>query len=265
MSRTRPRDDLPGKKLTAFSRMSIIGVIHSLWRYPVKSMRGEELDEAFVGFGGIRGDRRFAFRSSANREDFPYFTGRDQRQMLRYRPRFRQAGDDITGDALVDVETPEGEQFAVDDPALIERLRRNVGAEHHVTLMRSDRALADAFPVSMISVQTADTLGQETALECDPRRFRANIYLNLASQSGFAENELVGRSVRLGTEVVVRVIKRDSRCMMITLHPDTAERSPAIFKQVAQAHSGTAGVYGDVVREGLIRKGDAVELLPPVP
>jgi hypothetical protein len=241
--------------------MSRVGVVHSLWRYPVKSMRGEELEEAFVGFGGIRGDRRFAFRSSANGEEFPYFTGREQRQMLRYRPRFRQPGDDIAGAALVNVETPDGERFAVDDPQLIERLRRDVGPQHHVTLMHSDRALADAFPVSIISVQTAQALGEETAMQCDPRRFRANIYVDLGADAGFAENDFVGQSLRIGAEVVVKVIKRDTRCMMITLDPDTAEKTPALLKRVAQAHSGTAGVYGDVVREGMIRKGDTLELL----
>ena len=242
--------------------MSIVGVVDSLWRYPVKSMRGEQLREVFVGFGGLRGDRRFAFRSSANREDFPYFTGRDERQMLRYSPRFRHTGNDITGEALVDVQTPEGERFAIDDPKLIERLRAGVSDKHQVTLMRSERALADAFPVSIISLQTARLLGHETGVECDPRRFRANIYLDLASESGFGEDQLVGQCVRIGTDVIVRIIKRDTRCMMITLDPDTAARTPAILKTVAHAHSGAAGVYGEVVREGTIRAGDTVELVP---
>jgi uncharacterized protein YcbX len=69
--------------------MSIIGTVESLWRYPVKSMRGEELEEMFVGYGGVYGDRLFAFQSSANPAGFPFFTGRDQRQMIRYRARFR--------------------------------------------------------------------------------------------------------------------------------------------------------------------------------
>lgn len=127
--------------------------------------------------------------------------------------------------------------------------------------MHSDRALADAFPVSIISVQTARVLGEETAMQCDPRRFRANIYVDLGADAGYAEDDFVGRSVRIGAEVVVKIIKRDTRCMMITLDPDTAEKTPALLKKVAQAHAGTAGVYGDVVREGVIRNGDALELL----
>jgi uncharacterized protein len=69
--------------------MSIVGTVDSLWRYPVKSMRGEELEEAFVGFSGVYGDRYFAFRSSARPKGFPYLTGREQQRLLRYRPRFR--------------------------------------------------------------------------------------------------------------------------------------------------------------------------------
>src|SRR5438552_18763559 len=69
--------------------MSVIGTVESLWRYPVKSMRGEALDEIFAGFAGVYWDRLFAFASSASSKGFPFFTGRDQRQMIRYRPRFR--------------------------------------------------------------------------------------------------------------------------------------------------------------------------------
>ena len=69
--------------------MSTVGKIDSLWRYPVKSMRGEELDEAFAGFSGIYGDRLFAFKSSASPKGFPYFTAREQTKLLQYRPRFR--------------------------------------------------------------------------------------------------------------------------------------------------------------------------------
>src|SRR5881394_4077622 len=117
--------------------MSVVGMVESLWRYPVKSMRGEELDEIFAGFSGVYGDRLFAFESSASPKGFPYFTGRDQRQMLRYRPRFRQPdkaarpinlaeaeslGTGVTplyadaDDVMLDVETPAGNAMAIDDP-----------------------------------------------------------------------------------------------------------------------------------------------------
>src|SRR4051812_36289941 len=81
---------LPNSELLPCSSpMSVVGKVESLWRYPVKSMRGEEMDELFAGYAGIYGDRLYAFESSANDRSFPFFTGRDQRQMIRYRPRFR--------------------------------------------------------------------------------------------------------------------------------------------------------------------------------
>src|SRR5215467_8533617 len=69
--------------------MTVIGQVESVWRYPVKSMRGEELPEIFAGFSGVYGDRLFAFKSSAAPPGFPYLTGRERHEMLLYRPRFR--------------------------------------------------------------------------------------------------------------------------------------------------------------------------------
>jgi uncharacterized protein YcbX len=69
--------------------MSVVGRVESVWRYPVKSMRGEELPEIFAGFAGVYGDRLFAFKSTATPAGFPYLTGREAHEMLLYRPRFR--------------------------------------------------------------------------------------------------------------------------------------------------------------------------------
>jgi uncharacterized protein len=260
--------------------MSIIGRVDSLWRYPVKSMRGEELDEAFASYSGIYGDRLFAFRSSANHKGFPYFTARDQRRLLQYRPRFRQPDKvtrpinlieaesknanpllaDLT-ELVVDVETPDGKTLPIDDPTLIETLRADVDPKHQITLMQSQRAMTDCRPVSIFSLQSAQQLAEETGVPVDKRRFRANVYVELTSAKGFAENELVGRSVRIGSKVVITVLERDARCMIITLDPDTGEQTPAILKKVAQAHDGMAGVYGAVLVEGMVQKGDSLELL----
>ena len=66
--------------------MKIVGRVQSLWRYPVKSMRGEELSQAFAGFGGVYGDRCWAFLSSGARKGFPYITGREKESMLPVPP-----------------------------------------------------------------------------------------------------------------------------------------------------------------------------------
>jgi uncharacterized protein YcbX len=260
--------------------MTIVGKVDSLWRYPVKSMRGEELDEAFASYSGIYGDRVFAFRSSANHKGFPYFTAREQRKLLQYRPRFRypdkatrpinlieaesRNANPLVADLaelVVDVETPDRKTVAINDPTLIEMLRADVDQKHQVTLMQSQRAMTDCRPVSVFSLQSAQQLAEETGTRVDKRRFRANVYLDLTSASGFAENELVGRSVKIGPKVVISILERDARCVIITLDPDTGEQTPAILKKVAQAHDGMAGVYGAVLVEGMMHKGDPVELL----
>jgi uncharacterized protein YcbX len=260
--------------------MSIIGKVDSLWRYPVKSMRGEELDQGFAGYSGIYGDRVFAFRSSANHNGFPYLTAREQRRLLQYRPHFRypdkaarpinlieaesKGANPLSADLaelIVDVETPDRQTLAIDDPALIEMLRADIDQKHQVTLMQSQRAMTDCRPVSIFSLQSAQQLAEETGTPVDKRRFRANVYVDLTSANGFAENEFVGRSLRIGPKVVVTILERDARCMMITLDPDTGEKTPAILKKVAQAHEGMAGVYGAVMVEGMLHKGDSVEVI----
>jgi len=165
---------------------------------------------------------------------------------------------------VVDVETPDGKTVAIDDPALIETLRAGIDPKHEVTLMQSQRAMTDCRPVSIFSLQSAQQLAQETGTPVDKRRFRANVYVDLTSAKGFAENEFVGRSVRIGSKVVITVLERDARCVVITLDPDTGEQAPAILKKVAQAHEGMAGVYGAVLVEGMLRKGEPVELLETI-
>ena len=144
--------------------MQIVGRIESLWRYPVKSMRGEQLQEAYIGFSGMYGDRLYAFRSSAAPKGFPYLTAREQEKMLLYRPVYRDAehmskpANLLEAEAIapgltlvnaeaaasmVDVEMPTGENLAIDDPRLINKVREGIRDVHELTLLRSDRAMTD--------------------------------------------------------------------------------------------------------------------------
>ena len=262
--------------------MTTIGTVESLWRYPVKSMRGEMLTESFMGFSGFYGDRCFAFKNSAARKGFPYLNANVQQQMLLYQPKFRYAeraakppnlteamsiAPGVTAanaepnDLMLDVVTPSGTVVAIDDPALIEMLGEGLRGENHLTLVRSDRALTDCRPVSLISLQTVRQVEAELGFSIDKRRFRANVYLNLASDYGFAEDELVGRRLRIGSSAVIMVLERDPRCKMISLDPDTGEYNPEVLRKVAQAHSAFAGVYCAVLVEGILTKSDSIELL----
>ena len=260
--------------------MNLVGTVDSVWRYPVKSMAGEALAEAFVGYAGVYGDRIYAVLDSAGARGFPYYTGRDRGQMLLYRPRFRNpqlaSKPPNQADALqlaalspvypnlteleVDVDTPSGQTLAVDDPALLAMLA-DERSSSGLSLLRSHRAMTDCRPVSLISLQTIEQLGREVDAALDKRRFRANLYAKLGTANGFGEDALVGRRLQIGSRVVIAVLEQDARCKMITIDPDTGAETPAILRNVARAHGGNAGVYGAVLIEGIVRPGDPIALL----
>ncbi len=263
--------------------MTTIGSVESLWRYPVKSMRGAEMPEVFMGFSGIYGDRCYAFKNSAAREGFPYLNANVQQQMLLYQPQFRHperaskppnlteaeriapgvtpANADAE-DMVLDVVTPSGEIVSVDNPTLIKLLGEGIGEKNQLKLVRSDRALTDCRPVSLISLQTIRQIESELSMPVDKRRFRANIYLDCASEgNGFAEDKLVGQRLRIGSKAIVMVLERDPRCKMISLDPDTGEHNPEVLRKVVRAHSNFAGVYCAVLVEGLLKKDDLIELV----
>lgn len=262
--------------------MTTVGTIESLWRYPVKSMSGERRNKVFLGFAGIFGDRCYAFRNSAARKGFPYVSATVQQQMLCYRPQFRYPeraaeppnlteamsiepgltyanGD--SSDLIVDVITPSGTIVSIDDPRLVQMLSEGISGQNLLSLVRSDRALTDCRPVSLISMQTVGQCEAEMEIPLDKRRFRANIYVNLSADTGFAEDGFVGRKLRIGSQAVLAILERDPRCKVISLDPDTGEHNPDILRKVVNAHDNFAGVYCAVLVEGSIADGDSITLL----
>jgi uncharacterized protein YcbX len=165
------------------------------------------------------------------------------------------------GELVVDVATPTGEVIAIDDPRLLDRLRDGAREGLQLALMRSERALTDCRPISLISLQTVRQLSEEAGVTPDPHRFRANIVVDLGDGLGFGEDVWAGRRLRIGTKAEVVVTDRDPRCKMITLDPDGGPATPEVMRRVAKDHDGTAGVYGAVAVEGRIRAGDDIVLL----
>ena len=267
--------------------MGQVGRVESVWRYPVKSMAGESLPTAFLGYAGVYGDRVYAFHSSAAHPRFPYLSAREREEMLLCRPAFlhpdrmaappnlaeaEAAPPGLTpvygsaADAALEVALPSGEHLAVDDPALAAWLAEGSRDGQVLRLLHSHHAMTDCRPVSLFSVQTARQLATESGLPPEPRRFRANLVLDLGDPSGaeapgFAEDGLVGRTLRIGERATVAVLDRDPRCKMIALDPDTAALDGAILKCVGQRHEGRAGIYAAVLTEGTVKPGDPVVCL----
>lgn len=232
-------------------RSRIVGRVAGLWRYPVKSMAPEPLREAGAGWFGIEGDRRWAFvRDDAVRSGFPWLTLRQRPAMRHYIPSLTDSGEPDTSPTIV--RTPSGAEFDIADPALAAELAPN-GAR----LIRQGRGVFDTFPLSLITTRTIAGLGEMVGESLDVGRFRPNFLVETADDAPFPEDGWVGRVLRMGT-VRMRVDKRDSRCVVITIDPDTDERTPAILRAVAEQQEGCLGVYGTTVEPGKVAVGDEV-------
>ncbi|MEO0826181.1 MAG: MOSC N-terminal beta barrel domain-containing protein [Cyanobacteria bacterium J06635_15] len=262
--------------------MSVVGNIESIWRYPVKSMCGEELEEAFVSFAGVMGDRVYGFLKSNGNPGFPWHTARDQESLLLYKPRFKNASLTIkpenlaaaqdmgpginpvypeTAQFAVEVETPDGEVYSVDDEAFLAHLKTLTNNET-LKLHFTQRSQFDCRPLTLFSLQLGELLSEELGITLDKRRFRSNLYVNWSGDKPkLYEKELIGKRLKIGDMLEVSLLERDPRCKMITLDPDTSEANPEVIKHVSKAHEGYAGVYGAVLVEGVVKTGDAIELL----
>ena len=229
-----------------------VGKVRALWRFPVKSMAGEQLAEADLTWSGLAGDRKWAFvRPGQQRNGFPWLTIRQQPVMHRYRPVLV---DPETPDrSLVRVATPAGATLDIDDPELAAELGDGV------SVLRQNRGVPDAAPVALISVQSVAALSRRVGTDLDPVRFRANLVVDAPGGAEFPEDDWVGRSLDIGG-AVVRIDERDPRCGLVNVNPVTLQREPGVLRAIAQERDLCLGVYGSVVTPGPIRAGDRIRL-----
>lgn len=227
----------------------VLGRVVGLWRYPVKSMAGEALTEAEVSWFGFAGDRRWAFVRSGVQSGFPWLTLRERADMAHYRPSLLDVARPDQCATVVDA--PSGIRFDVADPALAAEL----GLGAHV--IKQNRGIFDTFPISLISTDTIARLGGLVGTQLDVLRFRPNILVEAADGAPFPEDAWVGCVLRIGS-MRLRVDKRDGRCVVVTIDPETTQRNPAILRTIAQERQGCLGVYGSTVEPGRIVVGDLV-------
>jgi hypothetical protein len=227
-------------------------------------MAGEDIAAARVTFAGIVGDRVYAFVDDLDQSSFPWMTARQAHDWLLLRPRFldppRIEEEIPTAERYAaEVVTPEGEKFAVDDANFTKFLELRYSRSLRQRF--SERSMTDAAPVSVFGLATVRGLSEETGLALDPRRFRANFYVRWECDEPFYENQLVGRALQIGETVTIHIVKKDGRCVIVTLDSETAERAPIVLEKVAREHGGCAGVYAAVLREGVVRADDPVYLI----
>jgi uncharacterized protein YcbX len=241
--------------------MEKLGTLRILRRYPFKSMAGEDLAEIFVTFAGLTGDRAYAFVDKNNRSNFPWMTARQAHEMILSRPRYLESclvseEHPPRNHFRAEVVTPEGQTMSVDDPDFVSFFERRFGRQ--LELRFSERAMQDACPVSLLGAATIDSLSQETEMTLDHRRFRANFYIAWDNRKPYFEDELVGERLQIGEKLSLMIVKKDSRCVIITLDPSSGEASPQVFETVTRNHGRCFGVYASVIHEGVVRTGDPV-------
>src|SRR4051812_20433746 len=169
----------------------VVGRVAALWRYPVKSMAGEALSEADVAWHGLSGDRRWAFvREGLERSGFPWLTIRERADMWHYEPSFEDPGRPDASKTIV--RTPSGTSFDVVDPELAAELG------HGAHVIKQNRGVFDAMPLSLITTQTVARVGEWLGLDLEPKRFRPNLLVDAAAREPFQEDEWIGSGLRGG-------------------------------------------------------------------
>jgi uncharacterized protein YcbX len=236
-----------------------IGQVEAIFRYPVKSMGGEPLAAANLGWHGLEGDRRLAFRRIDNGSGFPWLTAGKLPELLLFAPHRRENG--TQAELPTHVRTPDGEEL----PVFGEELAAEVGRRHGapVQMMQLNHGIFDEASISVIASDTVREIARLARQSPDVRRFRPNVVARLLRPVPFLEDQWLGGVLSFGEgedAPAVAVTLRDLRCSMVNLDPDSATPAPEMLKAVVRANQSHAGIYGAVTRIGRLAVGQTIRL-----
>jgi uncharacterized protein len=243
-----------------------IGQLEAIFRYPVKSMGGERLEVAMLGWHGLEGDRRLAFRRIDDRSGFPWLTASKLPDLLLFAPQRRRGDareDGAPGDLHLPthIRTPDGAEMPVFGDDLATEIGRRHGAP--VQMMQLRHGIFDEASISVIAVDTVREIGRLAGRSLDMRRFRPDVVVRLLRSVPFQEDEWLGGVLSFGEgddAPAISVTMRDVRCSMVNLDPDSASPAPEVLKAVVRANQNNAGIYGAVTRIGRLAVGQTILL-----
>jgi len=236
-----------------------IGHIEAIFRYPVKSMAGERLETADLGWHGIEGDRRMALRRKDDRGGFPWLTASKLPELILFAPLRRD--ECAQGELPTHVRTPDGTELPAFGDDLAAEVERRYGAP--VEMLQMKNGIFDDASISVIASDTVHEIGRLAGQSPDVRRFRPNILVRLPKPLPFQEDEWLGGVLTFGEgddAPAVSVTTRDLRCSILNLDPDSARSAPEVLKAVVRTHQNCAGVYATVTRTGRLDVGQAIFL-----
>ena len=239
-----------------------IGHVEAIFRYPVKSMAGERLEVAKLGWHGLDGDRRLAFRRMDDRSGFPWLTASKLPDLLLFAPLRRdERMKRRPGRPSFAFRTPDGEEMPVFGEDLAAEVGRRYGAP--VQMMQMKHGIFDEASISVIASDTVREIGRLAGQRPDVRRFRPNVVVRLVRSLPFQEDEWLGGVLSFGEgddAPAIAVTMRDVRCSMVNLDPDSASPAPEVLKAIVRANQNNAGIYGTVTRIGRLAVGQTVFL-----
>jgi uncharacterized protein len=270
------------------------GSVVGLWRYPVKSMMGEEVNAADVTERGLVGDRQFAVVDAATGKVAGAKNPRKWGNFFDFRAAYVEPLQAKSKLPAVRIALPDGTVVTSDQPDLAQILSRVLGREvafaqaqhgeessgataeeywpdmegldHRDTVTEWELPAGTFFDLAVVHLLTTATIERLRALNpegrFEVRRFRPNIVVATGPDvQGFAENDWIGHSVAIGDEVRLRVTGPCPRCVMTTLPQGDLPKDARILRTAAQHNQANVGVYADVIAGGTIRRGDSVTIV----
>lgn len=234
-----------------------VGRVCAIYRYPVKSMAGEELQGARLGWHGVAGDRRFAFLREEDHSGLPWLSARDTPALLGYGASYEKDEGVDRGKAIV--VTPTAKQLPVGSDGLREEIEHLSGDA--LRLVRLHRGAYDSMALSIISTNSIASVAGMVESDVDPRRFRPNILIQSFDDHPFPEDRWVGDLLVFGETpeaARVRINRRDSRCSVINICPDTLEVQKSLLGTIVRERRNLCGVYCSTERPGTVKVGDVI-------
>jgi uncharacterized protein YcbX len=268
------------------------GTLVAAWRYPVKSMMGEEVNGSVITEHGLLGDRCYALVDEATGKVVSAKNPRKWPDMFRFRAAYTEPPDIGEGIPPVRITMPDGGSVASSQKGLDSLLSRALGCRvslhskssaspkleeywpdvenlaYRETVTEEAMPSGTFFDAAVVHILTTATLAK---LRCvypqgsfEARRFRPNLVVAPpATEEGFVENSWVGCTLAIGQQVRMKITGATGRCVMTTLAQGDLARDLGILKAAVQANSANVGVYAAVERGGVIRAGDEVTIETP--
>jgi uncharacterized protein YcbX len=265
------------------------GSVVGLWRYPVKSMMGEELNAAEVTDRGLVGDRQFAVVDATTGMVAGAKNPRKWGNFFDFRAAYVEPPERGSKLPAVRLTLPDGVVVTNEQPDLEHVLSRALGREvafaeaqhdgessgaraeeywpdmedleHRDTVTEWELPAGTFFDLALVHLLTTATIERLRALypegRFEVRRFRPNIVVATASdQQGFVENDWIDQTLAIGDEVRLRITGACPRCVMTTLPQGDLPKDAGILRAAAQNNQANVGVYAAVVTGGTVRRGD---------